>query len=69
MHYEQVSNKQQKLEKKLEKKDYNFKGHYFIYWIDFNKRKFEKDAYFNGATFQFFQNLSFAIFQKVFKMK
>ena len=51
----------QKLQEKLDRKDYNFQGYQFLENLDFSKKKFEKDAYFEGASFQnaYFNKASF----------
>lgn len=43
---------EQKLREKLEKKDYNFRGCYFLENTDFSRENFEDAAFFDGATFQ-----------------
>jgi hypothetical protein len=42
----------QKLQEKLDKKDYNFRGYHFPEDVDFSGKNFEKDVYFTGANFQ-----------------
>ena len=54
----------QKIQEKLNKKDYNFRGFLFPKNIDFSNEKFEKDACFDETTFH---DVSFrrAVFQYV----
>ncbi|MBU7027768.1 MAG: pentapeptide repeat-containing protein [Theionarchaea archaeon] len=43
---------EQKLQKKIDSRDYNFRGFYFSGNVDFSSRRFEEDACFDGATFK-----------------